>query len=56
MSPAPNVRGAILYNMALVEEADGDKPLACRYMRESLSARDSGPVRRKLEALGCPRW
>ena len=56
MSPAPSVRGAILYNMALVEEADGDKPLACRYMRESLSARDSGPVRRKLEALGCPQW
>jgi len=56
MSPTPEVRGAILYNMALVEEADGDTALACRYIRESLAARDSGPVRRKLAALGCSAW
>ena len=56
MSSTPNVRGPILYNMGLIEEADGDRPLACRYIRESLSARDSGPVRRKLDALGCSQW
>lgn len=56
MSPPPDVRGAILYNAALVEEADGDTALACRYIRESLSARDSGAVRRKLTALGCSAW
>lgn len=54
MSPAPDVRGAILYNMALVEEADGDTALACQYGRESLSVRDNGAVRKKLASLACP--
>ncbi len=53
MSPDAGVRGAILFNLALVEEADNDAPLACSYIRQSLSARDNGAVRRKYDSLGC---
>lgn len=53
MSPEPDIRGAILFNLALAEEADGDVAAACSYLESSLLSRDSGPVRRKKEALGC---
>lgn len=52
--PEPKIRGAILYNAGLVDEAAGDAKSACEFFRQSLAVRPGvGAVRDKLEALGC---
>ena len=52
MTPPPDVRGAILYNLALVENADNDSPLACDYLKQSLEVRPGATaVRKKYDEL-----
>ncbi len=52
--PEPKVRGAILYNLALVDESAGDKKAACEWLRQSLVVRPAvGAVQQKFDALEC---
>ncbi|HEX6276494.1 MAG TPA: hypothetical protein VFZ53_25810 [Polyangiaceae bacterium] len=52
--PEPKVRGAILYNLALVDEASGDGKAACEWLRQSLAVRPGvGAVQSKFDALDC---
>jgi hypothetical protein len=56
MQPEPKVRGAILYNLGLVDEASGDKKAACEWIRESLAVRPGvAPVQAKFDALECKK-
>ena len=48
---APNIRGASLYNLGLIEEELGDKKAAIASYGESLKVRPNGVVRAKLTAL-----
>ncbi|MBO6939068.1 MAG: hypothetical protein JJ863_29130 [Deltaproteobacteria bacterium] len=47
----PRRRAACLYDLALVDEAEQDIDAAIASLRESLSLRPNGTVRRKLDAL-----
>lgn len=49
----PNIRGAILYNMGLVEEKDGNVSAACSAYRKSLEIRPNPVVSGKYRELGC---
>ena len=50
----PKIKGAILYNRGLLEEASGDIKAACEAFRQSLVARAGNkPVADKLEKLDC---
>jgi hypothetical protein len=52
--PEPKVRGAILYNLALVDEQVGDKKAACEWLRQSLAFRPGvSAVQDKFTALDC---
>jgi tetratricopeptide (TPR) repeat protein len=52
--PEPKVRGAILYNLALVDEQSGDKKAACEWLRQSLAVRPAvGVVQDRFNALDC---
>jgi hypothetical protein len=52
--PEPKVRGAILYNLALVDEAGGDPKAACEWLRQSLAVRPGvGAVQTKFDSLDC---
>src|SRR5262245_799352 len=54
--PEPKVRGAILYNMGLVDEATGDKKAACEWIRQSIAVRPGvAPVQVKFDALDCKK-
>jgi hypothetical protein len=53
-SPEPKVRGAILYNLALVDESSGDKKSACEWLRQSLAVRPgASAVQGKFDGLDC---
>jgi hypothetical protein len=55
LGPEPKVRGAILYNLALVDEQAGDKKAACEWLRQSLAVRPGiGAVQTKFNDLTCP--
>jgi hypothetical protein len=52
--PEPKVRGAILYNLALVDEQAGDKKAACEWLRQSLAFRPGvGAVQTKFDGMDC---
>jgi hypothetical protein len=52
--PEPKVRGAVLYNLALVDEASGDAKAACEWLRQSLAVRPGvGAVQSKFDSLDC---
>ena len=52
--PDANTRGAILYNLGLVDEAAGDVKAACESFRLSLASRPGiGAVKQKYDALEC---
>ncbi len=49
-----SVRGALLYNMGLIEEIGGDAHAACDWLKQSIVVRpDSAATLKKLETLGC---
>ena len=48
---SPNIRGASLYNLGLIEEASGKKPDAIAAYTESLKVRPNGIVRAALAKL-----
>lgn len=52
--PDDKTRGAILYNLGLVDEATGDKKSSCEWFRQSLVARPGiSAVKDKFEGLDC---
>ena len=52
--PTPKTKGALLYNVGLVEEASGDVKAACQAFRDSLAFRPGvGAVSQKFDELGC---
>ncbi len=48
-----SIRGAILYNMGLVEEKDGNLQAACSAFRRSIEARPNSVVSGKYRELNC---
>lgn len=53
-SPDDKTRGAILYNLGLVDEATGDKKASCEWFRQSLVARPNiTAVKDKFEGMDC---
>jgi hypothetical protein len=54
LGPKPAVRGALLYNLALVAEREENKALACKHLSESLAARaGDAATLKKQAALAC---
>jgi hypothetical protein len=54
VNPDDKTRGALLYNLGLVDEATGDKKSSCEWYRQSLVARPNiGAVKDKFESLNC---
>ena len=53
-NPEPRIRGMVLYNLALVDEATPDAKSACEWLRQSEAARPGvKPVQDKFDALKC---
>ncbi|HYQ42567.1 MAG TPA: hypothetical protein VER11_11390 [Polyangiaceae bacterium] len=53
-NPEPRIRGMILYNLALIDEATPDPKAACEWLRQSASVRPGvGAVQEKFDALKC---
>jgi len=53
-NPEPRIRGMILYNLALIDEATPDPKAACEWLRQSTSARPGvGAVQEKFDSLKC---
>lgn len=53
-NPDPSIRGAILFNLGLVDEATGDSKSACEWLRESIAVRPGiAAVQKKFDALEC---
>jgi len=50
----PKIKGAIFYNLGLVEEKTGDLKAACEAYRQSLAIRPNGAVQRKFYDVKCP--
>ena len=53
-NPEARIRGMILYNLALIDEATPDSKAACEWLRQSASVRPGvGAVQAKFDALKC---
>ena len=53
-NPEPRIRGMILYNLALIDEATPDPKGACEWLRQSASVRSGvSAVQEKFDALKC---
>lgn len=53
-NPDDKTRGALLYNLGLVDEATGDKKTSCEWLRQSLVARPNiTQVKDKFESSNC---
>jgi len=52
--PEPKIRGMILFNLGLVDEAAGDKKAACEWVRQSIAVRPGvTAVQAKFDGLDC---
>lgn len=52
--PEPKVRGAILHNLGLIDEATPDPKAACEWFRQSLAVRPGvGATQKKFDELKC---